>query len=41
MDLARELEAESIQGLFFPGVVGGDNNLVVFARARRIAARHK
>lgn len=30
MDLARELEAEGIQGLLFPSVVGGDDNLVVY-----------
>ena len=30
MELARELKAESIQGLLFPSVVGGDNNLVVY-----------
>jgi RES domain-containing protein len=30
MDLARELEAEGMQGLLFPSVVGGDDNLVVY-----------
>ena len=30
MDLARELEEEGIQGLLFPSVVGGDDNLVVY-----------
>ena len=30
MDLARELEAKGIQGLLFPSVVGGDDNLVVY-----------
>jgi len=30
MDLARELEAKGIQGLLFPSVVGGDDNLVIY-----------
>jgi len=30
MDLSREFEAEGIQGLLFPSVVGGDDNLVVY-----------
>ena len=30
MDLARELEGEGIQGLLFPSVVGGDDNLIVY-----------
>ena len=30
MELSRELEAEGIQGLLFPSVVGGDDNLVVY-----------
>ena len=30
MDLAQELETKGIQGLLFPSVVGGDNNLVVY-----------
>jgi len=30
MDLARELDAQGIQGLLFPSVVGGDDNLVVY-----------
>lgn len=30
MELARELEAGGIQGLLFPSVVGGDDNLVVY-----------
>jgi len=30
MDLARELEAEGIQGLLFPSIIGGDDNLVVY-----------
>jgi RES domain-containing protein len=30
MDLARELEAKGIQGLLFPSVVGGNENLVVY-----------
>jgi hypothetical protein len=30
IDLARELEAEGIQGLAFPSVVGGDDNLIVY-----------
>ena len=30
MDLARELESDGIQGLLFPSVVGGDDNLVVY-----------
>jgi hypothetical protein len=30
MALARELEAEGIQGLLFPSVVSGDDNLVVY-----------
>jgi hypothetical protein len=30
MDLARELEAKGIQGLLFPSLVGGDDNLVVY-----------
>jgi RES domain-containing protein len=30
MDLARELQAEGIQALLFPSVIGGDNNLVVY-----------
>jgi RES domain-containing protein len=30
MELARELEAKGIQGLLFPSVVGGDDNLVVY-----------
>ena len=30
MELSRELEAEGIQGLIFPSVVGGDDNLVVY-----------
>lgn len=30
MELARELQAEGIQALLFPSVVGGDNNLVVY-----------
>jgi hypothetical protein len=30
MDLARKLEAEGIQGLLFPTVVGGDDNLIVY-----------
>jgi RES domain-containing protein len=30
MELARELEAVRIQGLLFPSVVGGDENLVVY-----------
>ncbi len=30
MDLARKLQAEGIQALLFPSVVGGDNNLVVY-----------
>lgn len=30
MDLARELEAAGIQGLLFPSVIGGDDNLVVY-----------
>ena len=30
MDLARELEAEGIQGLLFPSVIGGDGNLVLY-----------
>jgi hypothetical protein len=38
MDLSRELEAEGIQGLLFPIVVGGDDNLVVYrASCRRKA----
>jgi hypothetical protein len=32
MELSRELEAEGIQGLLFPSVVGGDDNLVVLPR---------
>ena len=30
MDLARELEAQGIQGLLFPSVVGGDDNLIIY-----------
>jgi len=30
MDLAQELETKGKQGLLFPSVVGGDNNLVVY-----------
>lgn len=30
MELARELEARSIQGLLFPSVVGGDDNLIIY-----------
>jgi hypothetical protein len=30
MELSRELEAKGIQGLLFPSVVGGDDNLVVY-----------
>jgi hypothetical protein len=30
MELSRGLEAEGIQGLLFPSVVGGDDNLVVY-----------
>jgi RES domain-containing protein len=30
MDLASELQAEGIQALLFPSVVGGDSNLVVY-----------
>jgi RES domain-containing protein len=30
MDLARELEAKGIQGLLFPSVAGGNENLVVY-----------
>jgi len=30
MELSCELEAEGIQGLPFPSVVGGDDNLVVY-----------
>jgi RES domain-containing protein len=30
MELSRELEAEGIQALLFPSVVGGDDNLVVY-----------
>jgi RES domain-containing protein len=30
MDLAQELGTKGIQGLLFPSVVGGDNNLVVY-----------
>ena len=30
MELSRALEAEGIQGLLFPSVVGGDDNLVVY-----------
>jgi RES domain-containing protein len=30
MELSRELEEEGIQGLLFPSVVGGDDNLVVY-----------
>ena len=30
MEISRELEAEGIQGLLFPSVVGGDDNLVVY-----------
>jgi RES domain-containing protein len=30
MDLAREIEGERIQGLRFPSVVGGDDNLIVY-----------
>jgi RES domain-containing protein len=30
MELSRELEAEGIQGLLFPSVVGGHDNLVVY-----------
>ncbi len=30
MDLARELQAEGIQALLFPSVVGGDNNLAAY-----------
>jgi len=30
MNLARELEPNGIQGLLFPSVVGGDDNLVVY-----------
>ena len=30
MDLARDLEAEGIQRIHFPSVVGGDDNLVVY-----------
>jgi RES domain-containing protein len=30
MELSRELEAEGIQGLLFPSVLGGDDNLVVY-----------
>jgi RES domain-containing protein len=30
MDLARELQAEGIQALLFPSVVGGDSNLVIY-----------
>lgn len=30
MELARKLEAGGIQGLLFPSVVGGDDNLVVY-----------
>ena len=30
MNLARELEASDIQGLLFPSVVGGDDNLVIY-----------
>lgn len=30
MELSHELEAEGIQGLLFPSVVGGDDNLVVY-----------
>jgi hypothetical protein len=30
MELSRELESEGIQGLLFPSVVGGDDNLVAY-----------
>jgi RES domain-containing protein len=30
MELSRQLEAEGIQGLRFPSVVGGDDNLIVY-----------
>jgi RES domain-containing protein len=30
MDLAHELEARGIEGLLFPSVVGGDDNLVIY-----------
>lgn len=30
MELARDLEAKGIQGLLFPSVVGGDDNLVIY-----------
>jgi hypothetical protein len=30
MELSHELEAEGVQGLLFPSVVGGDDNLVVY-----------
>jgi hypothetical protein len=30
MELARELIAAGIQGLVFPSVVGGDDNLIVY-----------
>ena len=30
MELSRKLEAEGIQGILFPSVVGGDDNLVVY-----------
>jgi hypothetical protein len=29
-ELSRELEAKGIQGLLFPSVLGGDDNLVVY-----------
>jgi RES domain-containing protein len=31
MDLARELQAAGIEGLTFPSVVGGDDNLVIYS----------
>lgn len=38
MELAKLLEAEGIQGLLFPSVVGGDDNLVVYrGQCRRSA----
>lgn len=30
MELTRELLSEGIEGLLFPSVVGGDDNLVVY-----------
>jgi hypothetical protein len=30
INLARELEAEGIQGLLFPSVVGGNDNLIIY-----------